>query len=50
MTTREQLEKAGKAPVLGWCDRRRKGFPVNLKHTDIKNTWRIVQKLTKGPK
>jgi hypothetical protein len=46
MTARQLLEQAGKAPVLGWCDQRRKGHPVNLKHTDIVKTWKTVQRLT----
>lgn len=50
MTTRQMIEQAGRAPVLGWCDQRRKGYPVNLKHTDIQRTWKTVQKLTKERK
>lgn len=50
MNARQQLEQAGRAPVLGWCDQRRKGYPVNLKHTDIQRTWKTVQKLTKEQK
>lgn len=50
MTTRQLLEQAGKAPVLGWCDKRLRGHPVNLKHTDVQRTWKVVQKLSKERK
>lgn len=50
MNARQLIEQAGRAPVLGWCDQRRKGYPVNLKHTDIVKTWKTVQKLTKEQK
>ena len=50
MTARQMIEQAGRAPVLGWCDQRRKGYPVNLKHTDIQRTCKTVQKLTKERK
>lgn len=50
MNVREQIAQAGKAPVLGWCDQRRKGFPVNLRKTDIRKTWQAVQKVQEKQK
>lgn len=50
MNVREQIAQAGKAPILGWCDQRRKGYPVNLKHTDIAKTWKVVQRLQEKQK
>jgi len=50
MNARQQLEQAGRAPVLGWCDQRIKGFPVNLRKTDIRKTWQAVQKVQEKQK
>jgi hypothetical protein len=50
MTARQQIEQAGRAPVLGWCDQRRKGHPVNLTKTDIRKTWAAVQKVQEKQK
>jgi hypothetical protein len=50
MNARQVLEQAGKAPVLGWCDRRAKGHPINLRKTDIRKTWQAVQKVQEKQK
>ena len=47
MSTRRLLEEQGRAPVLGWCDQRRKGCPVSLTKTDVKKTWQTVLKVLK---
>jgi hypothetical protein len=43
MTARELIESRGRKPVLGWCDNRVR--PVNLRHTDIRETWVYVRQL-----
>lgn len=40
-TIRELIEQAGRAPVLGWAQTRK----VNLRKTDIRATWRKVQRI-----
>ncbi len=42
MNAREQMEKAGKAPLQGWAIDGRK---VNLHKTDVRKTWAKVRKL-----
>jgi hypothetical protein len=47
VSVREQIEQAGRAPVLGWAQNRR----VDLKHTDVRKTWdRIRRALNKTNK
>jgi hypothetical protein len=43
MNARQILEQSGRAPVLGWCDKRPDSVRVSLTHTDIKETFKRVQ-------
>lgn len=40
MNNKQLIEEQGRAPVLGWIDNRAFGCPVNLRVTDVKETWR----------
>jgi hypothetical protein len=40
MSVREQIEKAGRAPVLGWAQDRQ----IDLRSTDVRKTWERVRR------
>lgn len=41
MTAKEQMEQAGRAPILGWAQDRK----IDLRRTDIRKTIRKVQRV-----
>jgi hypothetical protein len=43
MNAREIIESQGRKPVLGWAQDRK----IDLKQTDVKRTWRRVERVIK---